>query len=470
MLFGVAGCGKSSIINLLADKLVADVSADVAPCTRSPRWYPISLGGKRFRLWDTMGFNPPEVKGINPLSPYEQAYSVLREGGVDLILLCSRKDRMSASLRNLYWLLETFFFCQKAKVALVLTYFDASDDEWWDKNMNSITQKCTIPAQSIPHACITTTRDESTCMYNKSKEAMKELLQKHGTTQHPTPLHLDLSSDSTRAEAVEHLKIHCQLSRSDATTLVKEFSKRPFRAVLFGKTGAGMSSIINLMVGSKVAEVAKGIKSCTLGCRPYVVDTGSHKFQVWDTVGLDGTYSIDAVPKIIVNLIRDLQSQGGIDLLVFCKEGPTLKVEPKVLIAFRFLREFLCKSQIPVGFIITHLEEVNSMETWWKVNGEKLLDDLGVETHAVTGHACLMALPENQDGQMSQDKLSLPRQSILAILEDSITYGSGAFEEVARGRDLPEQKWITVRNIKNRCQVGEQEAEKLAKYLQPSKG
>ena len=340
--------------------------------------------------------------------------------------------------------------------------------------MPSIDQTYNIPAGRLAHACITTVQKGSPqSHFDQSRDALEALLQKHGTTPAPTPLHLNLSSERTRKAAVTRLTKYCQLSDSDATTLVNKFSlsRRSFRAVFFGKTGTGLSSVINLMAGRKVAKVSDGLKSETRECRAYVdVKAGLHKFYVWDTVGLDGTYSVDTVPEIIVNLIHDLQSQGGIDLLVFCIAGSTPEVEHKVLAAFIFLREFLCKSQIPVGFIITHLEQASPMETWWVKNGEKLLETLGMKTHAVTGHACITALPENPHDQTLEDKLRLSEQSVLAMLEDSISYGGSAFHEVVRDINILERKRITAGNIKNRCQVGESEAEKLTKYLYPSKG
>jgi tRNA U34 5-carboxymethylaminomethyl modifying GTPase MnmE/TrmE len=151
----IIGCGKSSIVNLLADMQLANVSTGVEACTRRTRWYPISLGEKKFRLWDTVGFDRVDANDIDTLSLYEQAHTLLRhlQGGVDLVLLCARKDGINASLRNLYWLLKSFFFGGRAQVALVLTHFDTPDDQWWDRNMDVIAQQCEIPISPtcMPH-------------------------------------------------------------------------------------------------------------------------------------------------------------------------------------------------------------------------------------------------------------------------------------------------------------------------------
>ena len=485
-LFGVTGCGKSSIINLLADKPVANVSTGVEACTRRARWYPISLGEKKFQLWDTMGFNQAEAKDINTLSPYEQAHSLLRnlQDGVDLVLLCARKDGINASLRNLYWLLDSFFFGGRARIALVLTHFDSPHDQWWDRNRNVIAQRCNIPAvQFPPYVCITTVQNgssQSNPLYNQSKQALKALLQEHATT--PTSLRLDLSSDI--ASAAESLNVHCQLSISDATALVEKFRlpKRLFHAILFGESGVGKSSVINLVVGHSAAEVSSGIDSCTLDYRSYKINTGLHQFLVWDTVGFNGTqigHNICGMAiENAVHLIRDLRKQGGVDLLVFCKRNGRLS--PSELSNLKLFQEFLCEGQIPVAFIITHLERENPMEKWWDANGEGLLKACDLKTGAVAGHACITSLAsDDPDDQKLHEKLSLSRESVQIMLEDSISYGSAFTKDegiwvmsflkklvgIVKVGSPPRKEKLTAKNLMDRCGLTKVQAEELIRLL-----
>ncbi|KAF8557992.1 hypothetical protein OG21DRAFT_1504664 [Imleria badia] len=487
-LFGVTGCGKSSIINLLADKPVANVSTGVEACTRRARWYPISLGEKKFRIWDTMGFNQAEAKDTNPLSPYEQAHALLRnlQDGVDLILLCARKDGINASLRSLYWLLDSFFFGGRAQIALVLTHFDAPHDQWWERNRNIIAQKCEIPVQFLPYVCITTVQNgppQLDPLHDQSKQALKALLQEHATSPTPTPLRLDLSSDIASATAVENLNTHCQLSLPDATRLVEIFRlpKRPFHAILFGEAGVGKSSVINLVVGDSVADVSSGINSCTLNYRSHKVNTGMHQFLVWDTVGFNASIGHEVCGQAIENavrLIQDLHKQGGVDLLVFCKKSGRLSASE--LNNFRLFQEFLCEGQIPVAFIITHLEFQNPMEKWWEVNGEGLLKACNLKTSAVAGHACItsLALDDPQD-QKLHDKLSQSRQLVQAMLEDSISYGSAFTKDdgtwvmsflrklvgMVRVGHPPKREKITIKHLMDRCGLTKAQAVELIKLL-----
>lgn len=485
-LFGVTGCGKSSIINLLANKQVANVSTGVEACTRRAQWYPLSIGEKTFRLWDTMGFNQAEAKDINPLSPYEQAYALLQnlQDGVDLILLSARKDGINASLRSLYWLLDSFLFRGRAQIALILTHFDTPDKEWWDRNRHVIAQRCDIPVQFLPHACITTTHNgspESDPICDQSRQALRTLLEEYATT--PTSPSLDLSSDVASAAAVESLQKHCQLNMLHATILVNNFRspKRPFRAILFGDAGAGKSSVINLIVGKSVAEVSSGFQSCTMDFCRYEINTGLYQFLVWDTIGFNGTHNgVDVSGKALENaarLVRDLHKQGGVDLLVFCKQSGRLSASE--LTNLRLFQEFLCEGQIPVAFIITHLEYLNPMEKWWETNGEGLLKACNLRTNAVAGHACITSAPDDPEDQRLRDKLSLSRRLVQVMFEDSISFGS-AFDKdegiwvmsflkrivgIVRVGGSSKKDKVSAKNLMDRCGLTRAQADELIKVI-----
>ena len=422
-----------------------------------------------------MGFERAKAKDNNPLSPYERAHALLQnlEDGVDLILLCAQKDGVNAPLRNLYWLLNTFFFGGRAQIALVLTHFDVPHKGWWDRNKNVIAQRCNIPAQNLPHVCITTVRvgsPRSNAIYDQSRQALKALLQEHATT--PTPLGLDLSSEVACVAAAESLNTHCQLSILNATTLVEKFRlpKRLIHAIFFGERGAGKSSVINLIIGNPVAEVAPGLDGSTLDYRSYTVNTGLHQFVIWDTVGFNGIHNghdlQDEGLERAARLIHDLRSRAGIELLlVFCKKHGRLT--PSELNTCRFFREFLCEDRVPVAFIITHLGGHNPMEKWWETNGEYLLKACNLETNAVAGHACITSAPDDPNDQKLHDKLLLSRQSVLAMLEDSTSHATTFNTEVIRGRNPPRKKKITVKNLMDRCALTKERAEKLIKLLYP---
>ena len=104
---------------------------------------------------------PSRSKGHQRAFPFEQAHTLLQnlQEGVDLVLLCARKDGIDASLCSLYWLLNSLLFRSRAQIALVLTHLDTPDDQWWDRNKNVIAQRHNIPVHFLPYVCITTVQN-----------------------------------------------------------------------------------------------------------------------------------------------------------------------------------------------------------------------------------------------------------------------------------------------------------------------
>ena len=227
------------------------------PCTKRPQCYRISIGERRFRLWDTTGFRLPRGGTISPLLPYEQAHALLRNlpGGVHLILLCARKDGI-VSLGSLYRLINDFFFGSRAPIAIVVTHFDHPEQNWWERNQRVIVKKTGIPIHSIPHGCTTTLQPGC----DHSRQTLRSFLEDCSISVTPTPLRLNLPSHGA---ASHDIATHCGLSNSDATALVDMFSgpRNLSNAVFPGKARAGSSSAINLVAGRLVAQVTSAVES-----------------------------------------------------------------------------------------------------------------------------------------------------------------------------------------------------------------
>ena len=457
VLFGTLGCGKSSIINILANEPIAQVSTDVDHCTKRPQWHQLPIGKSRFRLWDTMGFRLASGGDTNLLSPYEQAHAVLQHltDGVHLILLCARKDEIDASLGGLYRLINDFLYGGRAPIALVVTQCDTPDDGWWDRSQDAITEKTGIPVHSIPHAFITTI--QSGCV--RSKQVLEALLENYATTVAPIPLRLDLSSSKA---ASLRLASHSGLGIPKAKALVEQFSKplRPFNVIFCGEEGVGKSSIINLLIGDPVAETNSRINSCTSDFRSYKINTGMRQFLIWDTLGFcDPFIDRRKVAENAVGLIHEVSRQGGVDLLVFCKRAERL--HPSEVENYRLFQEFLCEGQVPVAVIVTHLDFLDPMERWWELNGEDLVWAMGKD---VIGHACITSLPFHDLHDLEHHKKLLDsRLSVQAMLEECISSRNTlAGVEGITSRQSPKRTGkMTITSLMDRCGFTERQAEAL---------
>ncbi|KAF8840311.1 hypothetical protein BDN67DRAFT_1011575 [Paxillus ammoniavirescens] len=171
--------------------------------------------------------------------------------------------------------------------------------------------------------------------------------------------------------------------------------------VLFGESGVGKSSIINMIMGREVAKYHNGPHGCTLDATPYTITLDSRiNVQLWDTVGLDEgsagtTIAAESKRKLKQLLQGELAVPGGIDLLIYCiRVG---RIKDAHLERYKFVYEEVCKKAVPVALVVTGLETYppeRDMDSWWSVNvGD--IQKLGLWFCA---HACITALPKSQYG------------------------------------------------------------------------
>lgn len=159
--------------------------------------------------------------------------------------------------------------------------------------------------------------------------------------------------------------------------------------VLFGDTGAGKSSLINLIAGEKVAHTSPDMQRCTMHWQEYKISFGDTSYKVFDTVGLEAPQlGIKEYLDFVENayqLIKQLDKQGGIDLLLFCVRAG--RITATLQSNYRLFYEFLCERKVPIVLAITNLEREERMEDWWERN-EGAFDNYQIK---VAGHACITA-------------------------------------------------------------------------------
>ncbi|KAH7919118.1 kinase-like protein [Leucogyrophana mollusca] len=163
--------------------------------------------------------------------------------------------------------------------------------------------------------------------------------------------------------------------------------------VIFGEAGVGKSSLVNLIVGSDVAQTSSGSFACTLDVRDYDVRMDSHVYRIFDTVGLNepqefghGKRYLDSIDKAY-RLVTSLRAAGGIHLLVFCMRGG--RITDNARQNYALFCDFLCDKKVPVVVAITNLEYTTPMEKWWEDN-HHVLEKYGIRSVA---HACITTKP-----------------------------------------------------------------------------
>ncbi|KAG2131415.1 uncharacterized protein EDB93DRAFT_1311603 [Suillus bovinus] len=159
--------------------------------------------------------------------------------------------------------------------------------------------------------------------------------------------------------------------------------------VVFGETGAGKSSLINLVAGRQTARISCDAMGCTTETDVYdvLIQNETLKVKLFDTVGLgegpEGTVPDKDARRVLKKLIRSLLKQTGIHLLMYCVRGVRAT---KALCRNYDLIYSEVKERIPVVLVATSLEDKGpEMEQWWRDN-ERSISDFGM---TFAGHACI---------------------------------------------------------------------------------
>ena len=183
--------------------------------------------------------------------------------------------------------------------------------------------------------------------------------------------------------------------------------------VVFGETGAGKSSVINLMAGRKVATTSPDDHRCTLHWTEYTVTFDNKKYQVFETVGLEEPLiQPQEYLSAIINaygLINALKERGGINLLLFCIRGG--RVTATMQSNYRLFFEFLCEEKVPLALVVTNLEREIRMEDWYTRN-EIHLEKQNIRS---IGHACITTAT-TLDGRYN-DKYEESRKIVRSVVQ-----------------------------------------------------
>ena len=161
--------------------------------------------------------------------------------------------------------------------------------------------------------------------------------------------------------------------------------------VLFGQTGAGKSSVVNLLAGEERAKTSPDMERCTMHWEEYPIAFDGCNYKVFDTVGLvESQLKIEGHLDAIADartLVTKLENEGGIDLLLFCVR-PTRFTSTIENNHRRFCVQLLRKKKIPIVLLVTALEDEQIMEDWWTRN-KGIFEQSKI---VVNDHACITAV------------------------------------------------------------------------------
>jgi GTPase Era involved in 16S rRNA processing len=137
-----------------------------------------------------------------------------------------------------------------------------------------------------------------------------------------------------------------------------------FNVVVFGETGVGKSSVVNMFKGDKSALVGNGAQGVTFAHNSYEKHIFETSFRVFDTVGLnegaagamDAATAIEELYKLIMGL------ENGVSLLVYVMRAPRITATGRK--NYDLFRS-LCDETVPIVMVVTGLEDMQDMDEWW---------------------------------------------------------------------------------------------------------
>ncbi|KAK7472063.1 hypothetical protein VKT23_000177 [Stygiomarasmius scandens] len=159
--------------------------------------------------------------------------------------------------------------------------------------------------------------------------------------------------------------------------------------ILFGSTGCGKSSIVNMLLDpyQTQAETSSSAKGCTFRSEPYDVLISDVWYRIFDTAGLDeGSEGAIMSSDALVNLYKLLDElPDGISLLAFVMRGPRITKQAQKNVSIFY--EGVCEKSVPIVIIVTGMEDEEPMDAWWMRN-ERHFQDANM---CFDGHACITA-------------------------------------------------------------------------------
>ncbi|KAG2352015.1 P-loop containing nucleoside triphosphate hydrolase protein [Suillus spraguei] len=182
VLFGQAGAGKSSVVNLMAGENIASTSSDLKSCTLHWQEYPIRIGSESYKVFDTVGLQEPQLDIPQYLDAIENAYKLIQklqgQGGIDLLLFCMRAGRLTTTLQTNYRLFHEFLCEKKVPIIVVITCLEneaGEMDAWWTRNIDMFNERKVDVAD---HACVTALEGNHPERYEESRTTICELVKK----------------------------------------------------------------------------------------------------------------------------------------------------------------------------------------------------------------------------------------------------------------------------------------------------
>jgi GTPase SAR1 family protein len=181
--------------------------------------------------------------------------------------------------------------------------------------------------------------------------------------------------------------------------------------VIFGETGTGKSSLINMLSDNEVATVSNLAVGGTFESTPYPITIDGEHYTLWDTAGLNegdaGSVPADAALDHLRDLVEKLHD--GLSLLVYCIRGSRYRDIIKV--NYDLFTKIICQGEVPVVIVVTGLENEDRMDDWWIENEKEFTS----RKMRFDGHACVTTTKGKKN--MFEEEYEESRVALRALMK-----------------------------------------------------
>jgi len=182
ILFGEAGSGKSSLVNMIVGSEVAKVSGSAEGCTFKNDRYEAIIDDRRFAIYDTAGLNEGDQGRIPHWKAIRELYTLIRQlDGVSLLIYCMR-GRVRENARANWTLFNKVICAEKVPIIAVVTGLETYDnpDDWKREGNLDVLKRNRMTPKAV--GCVVSFRgrqEEFADIYAKSQSRLRKLIMKY---------------------------------------------------------------------------------------------------------------------------------------------------------------------------------------------------------------------------------------------------------------------------------------------------
>jgi len=167
--------------------------------------------------------------------------------------------------------------------------------------------------------------------------------------------------------------------------------------LVFGETGVGKSSVINLIMRQNVAQTSPDAQTCTLEHTPYKITLDDREYKLWEVSSIT---PLSFFRRLFMRWklkreYKKLHKEDGVYLLLYCMmRGRAQGTFVKDYKLFTSIIGSTAGRVPKIAAVVTFLEDYpGDMDDWWKKNEQNLAES-GMR---FSNHACITSLPDDQN-------------------------------------------------------------------------